>query len=440
MKKIVVVICLLAVGVTEAQTNKDIANVYIRKANEVLTESIDFETALTMFQKAMKYTDTILDKKIASLGASVYFETYHQQTDLKNQLAFLEKAKYYSKQYFLLNDGRNKNSEEFINNSDNYVFILENIENINDKLEKIEADRIKKEKELRRIDSLKTVWINKSNALSFKADSIYKFNKNNVALYTNAGYFGLINDRGEILLKANEYEDAITFDGFIIFKNKEINPTKLFSYNTNNNVSFQIPSISDFNTLSTHYGKVMLPRGNGRLVTYPNNSHSAFVYDLNVKKIIKIANIENLFKRLEKIEAIRKYNKDDQVKIDKDWYNFGGHLGGGIHPLYGVEDYNLKGFLCSLDASFLSATSNYQYIGGFYNNKYQAIRGTQVVWINQNGTKVSAAEDEGGVYTGNSVLSKLENGNYQIKKDGVIILGTESLEKIGDFLRNFTKK
>lgn len=440
MKKIVVVICLLAVGVTEAQTNKDIANVYIRKANEVLTESIDFETALTMFQKAMKYTDTILDKKIASLGASVYFETYHKQPDLKVQLAFLEKAKYYSKQYFLLNDGRNKNSEEFINNSDNYVFILENIENINDKLDKIEADRIKKEKELRRIDSLKTVWINKSNALSFKADSIYKFNKNNVALYTNAGYFGLINDRGEILLKANEYEDAITFDGFIIFKNKEINPTKLFSYNTNNNVSFQIPSISDFNTLSTHYGKVMLPRGNGRLVTYPNNSHSAFVYDLNVKKIIKIANIENLFKRLEKIEAIRKYNKDDQVKIDKDWYNFGGHLGGGIHPLYGVEDYNLKGFLCSLDASFISATSNYQYIGGFYNNKYQAIRGNQVLWINQNGTKVSAAEDEGGVYTGNSVLSRLENGNYQIKKDGVIILGTESLEKIGDFLRSFTKK
>ncbi len=440
MKKIVVVICLLAVGVTEAQTNKDIANVYIRKANEVLTESIDFETALTMFQKAMKYTDTILDKKIASLGASVYFETYHKQPDLKVQLAFLEKAKYYSKQYFLLNDGRNKNSEEFINNSDNYVFVLENIENINDKLEKIEADRIKKEKELRRIDSLKTVWINKSNALSFKADSIYKFNKNNAALYTNAGYFGLINDRGEILLEANEYEDAITFDGFIIFKNKEINPSKLFSYNTNNNVSFQIPSISDFNTLSTHYGKVMLPRGNGRLVTYPNNSHSAFVYDLNVKKMIKIANIENLFKRLEKFEAIRKYNKDDQVKIDKDWYNFGGHLGGGIHPLYGVEDYNLKGFLCSLDASFLSATSNYQYIGGFYNNKYQAIRGTQVVWINQNGTKVSAAEDEGGVYTGNSVLSRLENGNYQIKKDGVIILGTESLEKIGDFLRSFTKK
>ncbi|APZ46188.1 hypothetical protein BW723_07700 [Polaribacter reichenbachii] len=439
MKKIVIVVCLLAFGVTEAQTNKDIANVYIRKANEVLTESIDFETALTMFQKAMKYTDTISDKKIASLGASVYFETYHKQPTLKEQLAFLEKAKYYSKQYFDLNNGKNKNSEDFINNSDNYVFILENIDSINAKLEKIEADRIKKEKELRRIDSLKTVWVNKSNELSFKADSIYKFNKNNVALYTNDGYFGLLNDKGEVLLKANEYEDAISFDGFVIFKNKAINPTKLFSYNTNNHVSFQLPSISDFNTLSTHYGKVMLPRGNGRLVTYPNNTHSAFVYDLNVKKMIKVANLENLLKRLEKFEAIRKYNKDEQVKIDKEWYNFGGHLGGGIHPLYGIEDYNLKGFLCSIDGKFINASSGYQYIGGFHNNKYQAYKGTEVLWVNQNGTKVSTAKDEGGKYTGNSVVSKLENGKYQITKDGIIVLGKESLEKMVDFLRSFTE-
>ncbi|MBU3010238.1 hypothetical protein KO506_02375 [Polaribacter vadi] len=438
MKKIVVVICLLMFVVTEAQTNKDIANVYIRKANEVLAESIDFETALTMFQKAMKYTDTISDKKIASLGASVYFETYQKQPTLKDQLAFLEKAKFYSKQYFNLNDGKNKTSEDFINNSDNYVFILENIESINDKLDKIEQDRLKKEKELRRIDSLKTVWKNKSETLSIKVDSIYNFNKNKVALFTKGAFFGLINDKGEILFEANEYKEAISFDGFVIFKNEAINPTKLYSYNTNNNVNFQIPSISDFNTLSTHYGKVMLPRGNGRLVTYPNNSHNAFVYDLNVKKTIKVANLEDLLKRLKKFETIGKYNKDEQVKIEKEWYNFGGHLGGGIHPLYGVEDYGLKGFLCSLDASFISTSSGYQYIGAFHNSKYQALKGNQVIWINQNGTKVNAAKDEAEKYSGNSIVSKLDNGNYQITQEGIIILGKESLVKMSEFLRSFS--
>lgn len=33
-----------------------------------------------------------------------------------------------------------------------------------------------------------------------------------------------------------------------------------------------LPAVSDFSTLSTSYRKVMLPRGNGRVVTYPNNA------------------------------------------------------------------------------------------------------------------------------------------------------------------------
>ncbi|MFK8059326.1 MAG: hypothetical protein AB8B78_04460, partial [Polaribacter sp.] len=197
-------------------------------------------------------------------------------------------------------------------------------------------------------------------------------------------------------------------------------------------------SPSDINPLSTHYGKVMLPRGNGRLVTYPDNSYSPFVYDLNLKKTIKIANEQDLLKSLKKSDKIDKYNKDGEVKVNKVWYNFGGHLGGGIHPLYAEETPELKAFLCSIDGKVLE-TVNYQYIGAFYNSKFQAITNGEVVWINQNGTKVAAPKDESGTYTGLSKVIKLENGVYQIDQNGVIILGEEKLEKLPEFLRNNSK-
>ena len=422
MKKILITfICLLSITLAEAQSNKDIANVYIRRAQEAITESIDFETALGMFQKAMKYTDTILDKNVATLGASVYYETYHRQPTLQKQLDFLEKSKLYSKQYFDLNNGKNKNSEDFLNNTDNYVFILENIETIKKELARLEAERIKKDKEIRRIDSLKTVWKNKSNSLSIKVDSIYGFNKNNVALYKKNGFFGVIDDVGEILFEAKEYKDAVAFDGFIILKDKVDKPTKLYSFNEKTKIGFLISSISEFNTLSTHYGKVMLPRANGKLVTYPNNSHKPFIYDLNARKVVRLNNLKELFKTLKKADVIGKYNKDDEVKIEKEWYNFGGHLGGGIHPLYAIEGYELKAFLCSLDGKVLNTNRGFENIGAFYNNTFQVKNGNVISWINQNGTKVNTVENEASGYDGNSILNKLENGNYQLTKDGIII-------------------
>ena len=204
----------------------------------------------------MKYTDTILDRKVASLGASVYLEVYHKQPTLKKQLVYLEKAKYYSNQYFLL--ARNRKSEEYINNTEDFVFIEENIEMVKGKLEKIEQERLRKEREVRRIDSLKMIWQGKSNLLSLAVDSVYSFNKNNIAIYKKNGFFGAINDIGEVLVKANEYKDVICFDGFIIFKDQAEEPTKLYSFNTNDKIGHYIPNITDFNMLSTHYGKVML--------------------------------------------------------------------------------------------------------------------------------------------------------------------------------------
>lgn len=246
----------------------------------------------------------------------------------------------------------------------------------------------------------------------------------------------MINDLGKTLVEANEFEDVVHFDGFFIFKNKANEPTKLFCYDSKNNKGFLIPNISDFNTLSTHFGTVMLPRGNGRLVTFPNNSIEPFVFDLNVQKVVKVSNQEELLKNLKKSDFIDKYNNDGEVKIGKDWYRFGGHLGGGIHPIYAQEGYKLEGFLCSIDGRFLQKNSFYDTVGFFYNNSAQAVKGTEVFWINQNGTKTNDAINENENYLGKTKLSKLPNKSYQLLREGIIILGDEKLEKMSDYLRN----
>lgn len=275
--------------------------------------------------------------------------------------------------------------------------------------------------------------------LSVKVDSIYPFNKNNIALYKNKDFYGIINDVGEILVTANEYKDVVYFDGYFIFKNIPEEPTKLFCFNSNAKSSFPLMPVSEFNTLSTHYGKVMLPRANGRLVTYPNNSFQPLVYDLNARKVVKIANEEDLFKNLKKADVIDKFNNDGEVRVLKEWYLFGGHLGGGIHPLYATEGYNLLAFLCSIDGKVLNINTDYQFIGNFYNGNFQAINSNKTYWINQNGTKVAEPKNENGTYSGITVITKLENGAYQFTRDGIIILGNEQLEKMVDYLRKFQK-
>ena len=352
------------------------------------------------------------------------------------KLVFLRKSEVYGKQYFLLST--NRDSEEYIDNLESLILIQETIQELVDEEKKLEEERLRKEKELRKIDSLKTVWTNKSKELTINVDSIYKFNKNNVALYIKDGNFGVIDDRGSIIVKATEYKDAINSEGFILLKNRKSEPNKIYCFNTNNKIGFLIPNVSDFNSLSTHYGQVMLPRGNGRLVLYPNNSYEPMVYDLNLKKTIKVANKIELFKSLKKNDIIDKYNKEGEVKINKKWYTFGGHLGGGIHPLYFEKSYEVDSFLCSIDGKMLELSSGYKYLGTFYNNKFQAIKDDTVIWINQNGTKVSKAEDRFKEYTGGSEVVKLESGNYQIMIDGIIVLDTKELEKMPDFLKRFS--
>ncbi len=173
---------------------------------------------------------------------------------------------------------------------------------------------------------------------------------------------------------------------------------------------------------------------------YPNNSFKPLVYDLNERKVVTIADKKELLKTYKKSDIIDKYNKEGEVKIGKTWYIFGGHLGGGIHPLYVEGNYNIDCYLMSIDGQRIFTANGFKSLGYFYNNKSQVITKTgETLWVNQNGTKVSDAIDEAANYTGNTKLTKLQNGSYQLVKDDMIILGDKKLEKITDYLKKNAK-
>jgi len=428
MKKIFLTFTSLIIFTfTHAQSDKDFANVYIKRSQESLN-NFEVKTALIHFDKALKYIDTIQSANVAKLGTLIYYE-----------LEDLAKAKSFAQQYFVL--VKNKESDEYYEFLELYVNITEDLDIQLAKEKLIEDERIKEENALKRIDSLKTSWQNKAKSLTIHVDSIYAFNKYNLALYAKDNYYGIISDKGEVVVKANKYKSYISFDGYVIFEDKELEPTKLYCYNTIENTGFLLPSPFNFNALSTHYGKVMLPRGNGLLVAYLNKSFEPMVYDLNLKKSLKVDDKEKLFKKLKNNGFIDKYNNDDdEVRINRIWYKFGGHLGGGMYPLYFSNIYQVNSYLCSTDGRVLDGRSDYEYLGAFYDNKFQAIKDHKTSWIDQNGTEVTAPKDVSKGYKGKTKVVKLTDGTYQLMEEGFIILGDKKLEKLEVFLRDNAKK
>lgn len=405
------------------QTNEEIAGVYIRKAQKNYS-NIEIDEASKNFNKALKLLDTINQSDVARLGTLIEFELRNYAT-----------AKKYSKFYFQL--VKKKNTEEYTQLLDLYVTIEEELEKIALKKMKLEKAKLAREKEARRLDSLKTVWKKRADALTIKASSINSFNKNNVSVFKTENYYGIIDHVGNVIIKADTYKAVKSYDGYFLLIDKKKDPTKIYYYNSHSNSGGLLPSISKFNTLSTHYGSVMLPRGNGTVVTYPNNSLKAYVYNVNNKEFLKIEDQKALFKELKKSDKIDKYNKDGQVKLGKQYFDFGGHLGGGVYPLY-LSDYSLHGFLCSLDGTVLK-TNNYKGIGAFYGGKYHVLNDGEAYWINQNGTKVTAPENETGNYRGISKIIALDTGGFQIHQKiddfNYIVLGDQKLEFLEDFLR-----
>ncbi|TVZ56044.1 hypothetical protein OD91_1323 [Lutibacter sp. Hel_I_33_5] len=425
MKKIVILLlCVFSTLLAFSQSNKDIAKIYIKRANTAIETAVDYKGALVSFEKAMEKTDSITDRSVAGLGAKIYFE-----------LGQIKKSNEYISQYFILN--KNKSTEEYVGYMEFFVMIQEALEEKEAEEKRLEEERLRKERELKRIDSLKTAWTTKSDALSLKLDSIYAFNKNKLALYKNEGSFGIIKDNGEVFKEANSYKHGFNFDGYFVLLNKKENPTKIYTYNSETKSEFVLPDVAEFNPLSTNYGKVTYARGNGRIVAYPNETKEALVYDIEERKFVKISDIKSFLKKLRKADIIDKY-KDQSVRLNSDkWYFFGGHLGGGIHPLFN-EDNTLYGYLNSATGKEISA-SDVGHLGTLYNSKIQSKRRNKVYWVDKNGEKVKAPENEAGEYKGSSIVKRLENGNYQFLQKGIIILGDKKLEKLADFLRNNKK-
>jgi hypothetical protein len=425
MKKLIFLLCLISFLQSNAQSNIEIAGVYIKRANESLN-NFDVEIAKSHFEKATKYMDSINTPEVARLGTFIYYK-----------LKLYEEAKKFAGYYFNLVN--NKKSEEYTEMLTLSVDLNEFLDEIQLEKKRIEEEKIRKKTEHRKMDSLKAIWTKKAALLSIKVDTIYNFNSNNIALFKKKDFFGLLNDVGKILIEADEYKDVVSFDGFFIFKNAIKNPTKLYCYNSKDNLGFLIPNVSDFNMLSTNYGVVMFPRANGKLVTYPNNANEVFVFDLYERKILKISDKEIVLKNLKKADFIDKFNDDGEVKIGKEWYYFGGHLGGGIHPMYAKEGYNLQGFLHSINGRFSTAKSDFDFIGAFHNDNAQAIKDGQNYWIDQKGGLIEA-ENQTDSYNGNSIIVKLNTGAYQLKRDDLIILGNEKLEKMTDFMKKHAQK
>ena len=99
MRKILLTFsCLIIFALTNAQSNKDIASVYIKRSEESLS-NLEIELSLVHFNKAMKYMDTITSSKVAKLGAFIHYE-------LNN----FGDAQILAKQYFVL--VKNKRTEE----------------------------------------------------------------------------------------------------------------------------------------------------------------------------------------------------------------------------------------------------------------------------------------------------------------------------------------
>ena len=92
MRLLLTLLCIISFTFTNAQSNTDIANVYLRRAKEAVETKVNYKEALVQFEKALKYLDSISDKNLATLASSIYFENHQLQTTDKEKIAFLKNS------------------------------------------------------------------------------------------------------------------------------------------------------------------------------------------------------------------------------------------------------------------------------------------------------------------------------------------------------------
>lgn len=402
------------------QSSSEIAEIYLVKSEEQLQQK-ELTKALVYFDKAKNLLGNESTAKMEEIGTMIYF-----------QLENYPVAKEHAKKYFDLTT--EKGTERYNEVLYLYVDIEEKIEAENKIKAELLAAELLRKKEAHRIDSLTTVWYAKFSELSVIADTIYSFDKNGVAVFKNdKGFYGVINDLGSVLVNPGTYADFYHYDGkVVLMEGAKGQSSKVTVYKTNTKEETPLPQVSNFNALSTNYGKVMLPRENNLIVTYPNNSKKVLVYDIDAKGYKSNSKLITYYEYWKDHNVIKKFNKENQIKIDKEYLNFGGDLGG--FSVFYNEDDSLFGFI-SLGGNIVSS-GQYQYLGTLSNGALEAIstEGTSI-WLNEQGRTIQKPIDKNGIYKGTTVLIKTDSKYQFVNEKNEIIKDGASLVSLDEFLK-----
>jgi len=130
MKKLIITtLLILSAGCLLGQTNREIANVYLKKAQNHYAK-LETDIALINFNKSIKLLDTITRSSVAKLGVLIHYE-------LQNY----KEAQYYAKLYFLL--VKNKKTDDYQKLLELYVEIRDELDVQQAEEKKLEEQRLK---------------------------------------------------------------------------------------------------------------------------------------------------------------------------------------------------------------------------------------------------------------------------------------------------------
>lgn len=424
-----------------SQSNDEIASIYIKRAEKNFNDQKTSE-AVKAYTKAMKYIDLSknTDISIPKLGMILFANV--------NNYA---KAKEYSKDYFRL--VKDKASDEYLNMLELYVDIVDNLEeaadgnsqvaqtsnnntqvstnntntrkdyNSNSTPQEVVSERVKSTYTPRKEGGYTQQELAEDKAYpsTIIADKTYPFNANGIAVFEKSGRLGLINDQGRVFLYPEEYNDFVEYDGYIILKNRKESATKLYCFNSNINFGFILPPVREFNSLSSTYGTVMKPRGNGILITYPNNSLDVLKFDLNRGEYIKKPTAIELVKSLEELgENDIEYKIDEakdllEVKMGEEWVVLGSPLGGDIYPLFRRNDYSIYGYAFNKSDGD-SEKRVMRNLGSYYDGKIQASTSKESWWLDKSSRAINTEQIKVEKYKGDAEIIRVSAGTYKVQR------------------------
>lgn len=420
--KITIIVFIFSLNLL-AQSKSEIANVYFKKAEKSM-EVIDYRTAEKYYNKGLDVLDTVTKARTAQQGVFIYFE-----------LKKYEKAKKFAKQFF--NVSKNKSSEDYAQMLELYVDIEEKLLMKKEESEKLVKKEKAKKAALRRIDSLEKVWETTKAKFTLRIDSLHNFNKEGISLFKKDDFYGVIDDTGNIIVEADTYKEAKQNEGYFILIDDKKSPKRIYSYNSNNEKSVLVLDPIKYNKKLSNYGIITLPRANGKLVMYPDEISETLIYDLEEEKFIKITNIKEFLKEFKKNDKVDKYNyKEQTVKIGKEWYLFGNHIGGQVHTLYSSDKENkvFSGYLfADQEQSKFVKKDEVGYLGFYHSNKLAADNEDERLWYTKEGEEASQPVVN-NIYKGTTKIIKTDKG-YQLSKDGIVFLRNEKLQKLQEFLK-----